>query len=154
MYAFLLTVHSLVRWLVLISLTLSTIKAFRGWIGGGVFSGTDKKLLRATVSITHLQFVIGLGLYFFSPTVRYFLGNFSAAVHERDPRFFGVEHITMMAIAIVLITVGSSKTKRRATDQGKFKTMAIWLGVGLLIIFLSIPWSFSPFTSRPYFRFF
>lgn len=58
----------------------------------------------------------------------------------------------MMLIAIVVITFGSIATKRKTSDVEKFKTMAIWYTVAFVIIFLSIPWGFSPFTSRPYFR--
>jgi hypothetical protein len=84
--------------------------------------------------------------------VRYFLQNFSTAVHERDARFFGMEHITMMFVAVAVISAGSVKANKNKTASGKFRTMAIWFSVGLLIIFLSIPWEFSPFTRRPYFR--
>lgn len=105
-------------------------------------------------SSAHLQLVIGLTLYVISPVVRYFLTYFKEAVHQREIRFFGMEHVTMMLLAIVLLTIGSAKTKRKTTDRQKFKTMAIWFTIALLIIFLSIPWHFSPFTSRPYFRWF
>ncbi|MEJ7740420.1 MAG: hypothetical protein WKF97_23625 [Chitinophagaceae bacterium] len=63
-----------------------------------------------------------------------------------------MEHITMMLTAIIVITIGSAKTKRKSTDQEKFKTMATWFTIGLLIILTSIPWPFSPLTSRPFFR--
>jgi hypothetical protein len=63
-----------------------------------------------------------------------------------------MEHITMMAIAITVLTVGSVKAKRKPTDQQKFKTMAVWFTVALLIILSSIPWSFSPLIARPNFR--
>jgi hypothetical protein len=96
--------------------------------------------------------LIGLWLYLISPLVGYFLDNFKSAVHERDLRFFGMEHITMMLVAVVVVSIGSSTAKRKQTDEGKFKTMTIWYTAGLIIIFLSIPWNFSPFTSRPYFR--
>jgi multisubunit Na+/H+ antiporter MnhB subunit len=86
--------------------------------------------------------------------VNYFLENFSEAVHMREIRFFGMEHITMMTISIILLTIGSIKVKKKSTDQEKFKTMLIWYSIVLAIIFLSIPWKFSPFTARPYFRFF
>ncbi|HWZ35774.1 MAG TPA: hypothetical protein VNW51_06410, partial [Mucilaginibacter sp.] len=67
-------------------------------------------------------------------------------------RFFGMEHITMMLIAITLITIGSAKIKQKPTDEQKFKAWAIWYTIALAIIFFSIPWAFSPFTSRPYYR--
>ena len=98
--------------------------------------------------------VLGIGLYCISPVVRYFMSYFKKAVHEREIRFFGMEHITMMLIAIALITVGSAKSKRQTTDRQRFRIMAIWFTIALVIIFASIPWHFSPFTRRPYFRWF
>ena len=77
---------------------------------------------------------------------------FKEAVHERQLRFFGMEHITMMLIAITVITVGSIRAKRKSTDHDKFKTMALWFSVGLLLILMSIPWGFPPLVDRPYFR--
>lgn len=58
----------------------------------------------------------------------------------------------MMFLAVAVISIGSGKAKREIKDAGKFKIMAIWFAVGLLIILSSVPWPFSPFTSRPYFR--
>ena len=58
----------------------------------------------------------------------------------------------MMLIAITVITLGSVKAKRKNTDRDKFKTMAIWFTVGLLLILMSIPWGFPPLVSRPYLR--
>jgi len=96
--------------------------------------------------------IIGLWLYFISPIVAYFLYNFSTAVHNRQVRFFGMEHVTMMLTGIILITIGSAKAKRKTTDKEKFKTMAIWFTIALLVILSSVPWSFSPLVSRPLFR--
>lgn len=154
MYAVLLTLHSLVRWLVLINLLFAIIEAYRGWLKKRPFTKTDNTIRSVAVTTAHIQLVLGICLYAISPVVRYFLSYFKQAVHEREIRFFGMEHVTMMVIAIVLITIGSAKTKKQQTDQQKFKTMAIWFTIALVIIFLSIPWHFSPFTSRPYFRWF
>lgn len=152
MYSVLLTIHSWFRWLVLASLLYALYRSYFGWLKGRCFTPFENWVRHATATVSHIQFMIGLGLYFFSPIVSYFVHNFSNAVHERDLRFFGMEHITMMFIAISLITMGSVKAKKRKTDREKFKTIAIWYSLGLLIIFLSIPWEFSPFTRRPYFR--
>jgi hypothetical protein len=56
-------------------------------------------------------------------------------------------------IAVSMITHGSTQAKRRTDDADKFRAMAIWFTIALVIIFLSIPWPFSPFTARPYYRF-
>ena len=152
MYHFLIVTHSLFRWLVLISLLFAIYRAYFGWLTKRVFTPLENSIQNFALTITNIQFLIGLWLYFKSPIVDYFWDNFKVAVHERDIRFFGMEHITMMFIAVAIINTGSSLLKRRTTDNSKFKTIAIWFSVGLIIIFLSIPWQFSPFTSRPYFR--
>ena len=86
-----------------------------------------------------------------SPLVSYFWTDVSQTIHERYPRFFGLEHASIMILAIIIITIGSAKSKRKTTDKEKFKTMATWYTVGLVLIFANIPWSFSPLVSRPEF---
>lgn len=152
MYIFLLALHSLTRWLVLTSLLLSIFIAYRGWLLNKVYTKLDNNIRIITATIAHIQLIFGLWLYFISPIVHYFLNNFATAVHERQIRFFGMEHVTIMLTAIVIITIGSAKAKRKPTDHEKFKTMAIWFTIGLLLILTSIPWSFSPLVSRPLFR--
>ena len=152
MYSVLLILHSVIRWLVLTSLTYAAYRAYSGKKSGRLFSKLDDKARRLTVTMAHVQLMLGLWLYFISPIVDYFLHNFKQAVHMREIRFFGMEHITMMVISIVLLTMGSVRVKRKKTDHEKFKTMFTWYLIVLVIIFLSIPWAFSPFTSRPYLR--
>jgi len=152
MYSFLLALHSLVRWFVLASLLFGIYRGYRGWFQKKPFLKLDEQVRWITATIAHIQLIFGLWLYFISPIVNYFLHNFKDAVHNRQIRFFGMEHITMMLTAIVLITIGSAKAKRKTTDIAKFKTMAIWFTIALLVILSSIPWSFSPLISRPLFR--
>src|SRR5262245_30459916 len=145
MYITLLAIHSLLRWLVLASLFFAIFRAYRGWFQNKAFTPLENSVRHTTATIVHIQFLVGLWLYFVSPVVSYFLKNFKTAVHERDIRFFGMEHVTMMLIAVSVITIGSMSAKKKESDQAKFKTIAIWYTVGLVIIFLSIPWKFSPF---------
>ena len=152
MYSTVLALHSLVRWLVLISLLFSIFLAYKGWFTKKNFSRFDNSVRHWTATIAHIQLVLGLWLYFISPIINYFLHHYKEAVHEREIRFFGMEHSVMMLTAIVIITIGSAKAKRKLTDKEKFKTMAIWFTVALLIILISIPWAFSSFASRPYLR--
>jgi len=154
MYATLLVLHSLTRWLVLSSLLFAIFWNYRGWLLNKPYLQFDGMVRQVTVTIAHIQFTLGVFLYFISPIVAYFLHNFSIAVHQRVIRFFGMEHVTMMVIAVTAMTIGSSKAKRLLTDKEKFKTTAVWFTVALLIILSSIPWSFSPLISRPSFRWF
>lgn len=152
MYSTLLAFHSLLRWLVLASLLYTTYRAYKGWFSGKSFSAFDNSVRHITATIAHIQLIAGLWLYFISPVIKYFLNNFKDAVHERPIRFFGMEHSTMMLAAIIIITIGSASAKLKNTGKEKFKTIAIWFSIGLLVILISIPWPFSPLVSRPYFR--
>lgn len=152
MYPTVLAIHSLVRWFVLISLFYAIYRSYNGWFKNRTFSRLDNAVRHWTATVAHIQLVAGIWLYFASPIVDYFLHHYKDAVHQRGIRFFGMEHSSMMFISIILITIGSAKAKRKQTDTEKFKTMAIWFSIALLIILVSIPWPFSPMAGRPYFR--
>lgn len=152
MYTIVLAIHSLTRWLVLASLVFAIFRAYRGWLTNATFAGFDNKVRHVTATIAHVQLVLGLWLYFISPLTTYFLNHYSDAVHNRELRFFGMEHITMMLLAITIITIGSVATKRKTGHRRKYRTMAVWYTIALLIIISSVPWSFSPVVSRPNFR--
>lgn len=152
MFSTLLALHSLFRWFVLISIVYSIFLGYRGWLKKRPFTSYDKWVRLITVSFAHIQLMIGGWLYFISPIVDYFLKNFSESMHQTQLRFFGMEHVTMMLVGIGVVTVGSSIARRKKTDEEKFKAIAIWYSIALFVIFTSIPWEFSPFTSRPYFR--
>lgn len=152
MYAAVLTLHSWFRWLVLVSLIVTLYRAYSGWRNHRSFSGLDNTLRHTTATIAHVQLILGITLYFLSPIVSYFLNNFGEGVHLREIRFFGMEHIVMMLTAVTVITIGSIKTKQKSTDREKFKTMAIWYGIGLFLILVSIPWGILFLVSRPLLR--
>ena len=152
MYPFLLALHSLIRWFVVAGLLFALYRCYRGLFLKTAFNKTDNFARIAVMAVAHVQLIVGLSLYTISPVVHYFLNNFKTAVHERQIRFFGMEHITMMVIAVAVITIGSIKAGRKTADQEKFKTLAVWLSIAFVMIFLSVPWAFSPLTSRPYFR--
>lgn len=154
MYLTLLTLHSWGRWLVLTSLILAIFRGYKGWFSGKPFSTLDNNVRHWTATIAHIQLLLGIWLYFISPVIDYFLHHYKVAVHQREIRFFGMEHSLVMLISIIIITIGSAKAKRKKTDLEKFKTMAIWYTIGLFLILTSVPWAFSPLVSRPYFRFF
>ena len=144
--------HSLIKWLLLAGLICSIYRAYRGWKLGLVFSKADNAVRHWTATIAHIQLVIGILLYTQSPVTSYFWKNFKENTHEPQALFFGMVHIALMLTAIVLLTIGSSLAKRRSTDKEKFKTMLAYFLIALFIIFIAIPWPFSPLAQRPYFR--
>jgi hypothetical protein len=151
MYLPLIFTHSLVRWLVVFSLVYAIIRGLRGWSAHSNFSKTDNLVRHLTATIAHIQLMIGWVLYFNSPFIVYFRTHFKKAIHQSDLLFFGMIHITLMTIAIIVITIGSSAAKRQETDLAKFRIMTIFYVIAFLIIFIAIPWPFSPFSARTYF---
>lgn len=152
MYSILLLLHSLFRWLVLVSLLYAIIRAYRGYAGQLAFSAADNSIRHWMATIAHSQLTLGFALYFISPVIDSFRQQ---GIKAGGPvAFFGFIHIGLMLLAIVLITLGSSIAKRQLVDRAKFRVMLIWFSVSLLIILLAIPWPFSPLASRPYFRLF
>lgn len=152
MYQTLTFLHSTFRWLVLLSLFYSIFRAYKGYFSNKEFSKTDNSVRHWSATIAHIQLVLGITLYSQSPIIKYFWDNFNEAKKSFDLLFFGLIHIFLMLFSIILITIGSSVSKRKITGKDKFKTMLIYYAIALIIIFIAIPWPFSPLANRPYFR--
>ena len=150
MYHTLVFTHSIVRWLVLVSLVYAIFRAYKGYFSNKAFTKADNSVRHWTATMAHIQIVIGILLYTQSPTIKYFWSSVKEA--SSDAAFFGLVHIALMLAAIVVVTVGSALAKRKQTDKDKFKSMLVWFSVSLIIILIAIPWPFSPFANRPYFR--
>ncbi len=152
MYSTLLSLHSLVRWLVLFFLLYSICRAFVGYTRNKSFSKTDNAFRHWTATAAHIQLMIGMILYTQSPVVKYFWTDTKTAMQNPELTFYGLIHIMLMLTAIVVLTIGSALSKRRSTDKEKFKTMLVWFSISMIIIFIAIPWPFSPLSGRPNFR--
>ena len=89
-----------------------------------------------------IQLLVGLILYFNSAWFDLLKSNAKVVMQNDVPRFFAVEHVTMMVIAWLLVHVGRSMVKRSGTDALKHRRSLIYFGVALVIIFIMIPWPF------------
>jgi hypothetical protein len=152
MYFSLLLLHSFFRWIVVLSLLYAIYRSVRGWRGRLPFSATDNTVRHVTATIAHVQMALGYVLYFKSPVITYFRSHYQEAIQQFDYLFFGLLHVVLMTVAVIVITIGSSMSKRIETDKRKFQAMALLFALGLLIIFIAIPWPFSPLANRPYLR--
>lgn len=151
-FPLLLALHSGMRWLLLISLLLAIFSAYRGYTTRRMFTKTDNALRHWTATFAHIQLILGTLVYSYSPVIQYFWKNKAQALPNFPVSFFAIVHLLFMLSAIVVLTLGSALAKRKATDTEKFKTMLVWFSIALVIIFVAIPWPFSPFATRPYFR--
>lgn len=144
LYSILVHAHSGLRWVLLILLLASIVKAYRKWQNRDDYTAGDNKLYLFTLIATHVQFLIGLVLYFISPKVPLFDANLESGAIMRESlyRFYTVEHLVGMLIAVVLITIGRSRSRRMSSAIKKHKTVFTFFGIALLLILLSIPWPF------------
>lgn len=150
LYPYLLMIHNVFRWLVLGSLGAALVSGWLGWRWPRSYRPADGLLRTAATSIAHTQLLLGAYLYAISPIVRYFWQAKPSFSESPEFPFFGLIHISFMFVAIVVMTVGSSKAKRQTADRQRFKTTAIYFSVAFILILLAIPWPFSPLAARPW----
>jgi uncharacterized membrane protein len=135
MYTGLLHTHSLLRYFILIGLVVVIIKALIGLINNQPYGKWDNKLGLYLFIFTHMQLLIGLILYFVSPFVKF--GE--TTMSDKTTRYWTVEHAFAMLVAVVLITLARTTSKRMTDDQAKHKRMAIFNFVALVVI-LAVIW--------------
>lgn len=138
----LLRSHSGLRWLVLAAIVGAIVKSAMSLSSGKAYDALDNKLSLFALIFSHIQLLLGLALYMGRGWISVIIDDPSTAMKEGGIRFWAVEHIFGMVIAIALITIGRIASKKAATDKGKFKKVLIYFSIGLLIIFATIPWPF------------
>lgn len=152
MYSVLLTLHSIVRWLIVLAALASVGRALGGLRGGQAWTALDKRLGIIFTSAMDTQLLIGLLLYFFySPVTTNALRDLGGAMSQSDIRFFAVDHLFAMLIAVVLAHIGWARAKKASSDSAKFRQIAIFFGLAIVLVLLSIPWPFSS-VARPWLR--
>ena len=152
MYSAFLMIHNLLRWVVLLVAILAVVRAVIGVNGRREWAAADQAAGQWFGRMLDLQLLLGLVLYIFlSPFTREAFGDFGAAMRNPPLRFFAVEHIVGMIIAVALAHIGTARIKK-ATEAGlRHKNALIFYSLALVIMLLSIPW---PGTAggRPLFR--
>ena len=128
--------HSGIRWILLALLLYAIYNAYTGWRGGRKFLDKDRKANLFAMIAAHVQLLIGLALWAMAGRFR-INGD---VMKDAMLRFFAVEHFTLMLIAIILITVGYSRSKKGTEDAKRFK-VAFWcFTIALVLILVAIPW--------------
>jgi heme A synthase len=141
MYETIKFLHSYWAYLVLILLVISTFNALIKYFGNKDFGAFDFRVSLFTLIVFHIQLLIGIVLYFLSP---YFslISNKGMGEIMKDSllRSNIIEHPLTMIIAVVLITMGYSKHKKKLTSKPKFKMMSIFYTIALILVLAKIPW--------------
>ncbi|WP_026775967.1 hypothetical protein [Polaribacter sp. Hel_I_88] len=134
-------VHSYWAYLVLLILIFAVVNAIIGFTQKKQFTDKDLRIGLFALIATHIQLLIGIVWYFMSPWFELLTTDAATVMKTKEVRLLAIEHPLMMIIAIVLITIGWSKHKKKTTDTAKFKMFAIFYGLGLVVILSRIPWN-------------
>jgi hypothetical protein len=141
MYPFILAIHNIIRWVALIAGILAAVMGLIGWFGKKDWTKRDRLLGVIYTSSMDVQLLLGLLLYFvFSPITKGAFNDFGAAMGIPDQRFFAVEHVFTMVVALVFAHLGSMLPKRVDESVAKHRRAAIWFTLSVLIILAGIPW--------------
>lgn len=132
--------HSWLRYAVLGLGIALLVTSLRGWRAGRVWSRGDERVQSAFVGVLDTQMLLGLILYFgLSPLAAAARADLGAAMKNPELRFFGVEHIATMLIAVVVAHAGRSRGKRKqgaARQRTTLITQLLWL----VLTLAAIPW--------------
>jgi len=145
--------HNLLRWVVLILALLTIIKSLSGMSGKRPFTPGDRKVTLFFMIFMDIQLLIGLILYFtgtwgIKNIQNQGMGN---VMKDSVSRFFAIEHLTGMLIAIIFAHVAYAFAKKNMDDKAKFKKIFLFSLLSFIVMMATIPWPFREAIARPLF---
>lgn len=135
-------VHSYMAYIVLAVLFLAVFNAIRGMAGSRIYNfHKDLRISLFALILSHIQLLLGLILFFISANGLKAIQTLGMGGLNAEARLLALEHPVINIVAIALITVGWSRHKKQMEDKKKFRSIAIFYGLGLLFILSRIPWA-------------
>jgi len=154
LYLLFLTLHNLVRWVVIAAAVYALGRAFHGWLGKRDWTRADEQAGRWYITAFDVQILLGLILYFFfSQAGAITLQNLGAAMADPNNLFFGVVHWLVIAVAAGIAHVGRVLARRQADATARHMRLALFFSASIVLVLLTIPWEGLPY-GRPLFRLF
>lgn len=150
-YTNLLIVHSYYRWVVLLVLVIQFLWIWQNKKVNKDYTHKDFRLHLLFTLLIDIQLILGWMLYDHSLIVSSFWKDLAIGIKQRQMRFFGLEHMSMMTLGILLSNIYCIKAYSWIGTKAFNLLWRPYLWI-YFILLSSIPWSFSPLTSRPNFR--
>jgi hypothetical protein len=152
MYTALLTVHSYLRWVVLILALLALARAIAGVAQRRPWTPADDSAAKWFTIGLDVQMLIGLLLYFiFSPFTMSAWSDIGSAMGDSTTRFVVVEHPFGMLIALALAHIGRARIRKSRDSARRHRTALVFFGLAIVIVLVTIPWPGRP-GGRPLLR--
>lgn len=141
MYTGLLHLHNALRWVIIILLLVTLVQALTKKEG---IQKTSLWLLIAA----HITLLLGLYQYFTGAWGYNLISQqgFGEVMKSAQSRFWAVEHISSMLLAIVLITLARGKAKKL-----NYRGALLLYVVAFLLIMAAVPWPFREGIARSLF---
>ena len=138
----LINVHSYLAYVVLAMLFIAVANALIGLAQNKMFTlEKDFRISLFTLILTHLQLLLGLIVYFTSASGWNAIQQLGMGGMNSAARLLAVEHPFVNILGVVFITIGWSRHKKFMEGNKKFKSIAIFYGIGLVLILSRIPWT-------------
>lgn len=144
MYSTVKLLHSYWAYLVLIVLVMAVVNAIFKSVSGKEYHAKDFRISLFTLIVSHIQLLIGVLLYFVSDKFELWSDLGGKVMSNSLARLYLVEHPLINIIAVVLITIGYSKHKKKLTSKAKLKLIAIFYTIALVLFLSRIPWDVWP----------
>ena len=149
----LLVLHGLLRWGVLALAVAALVRCLGGARAGRAWGAGDTKLVRGFVIALDTEVLLGLLLWGgVSPLGVRMFGQAGVAMKTAALRFFMVEHVFGMLVAVAVLHVLVVRARRLGEDPARFGKTATAIGLALAFVVLSMPWPFLAY-GRPLLRF-
>jgi hypothetical protein len=139
MYTGLLHLHKTLAYAALVLLFIATIRSLYGLLNQKAHTEGDRKLGLFTLISVHLQFVVGL-LLFFAAGYHTLFSEMGEVMSSAPLRYKVIEHPLTMILGVVAVTIGYSRSKRADNDRGKHKSKALFFLIGLALVLSRVPW--------------
>jgi len=127
MSQFVLILHSLVRWIVLLTLLFALFRIYRGRFGKREWDAADGRAVQVFAIAVDVQMLLGIVLLL--------VNGFA------DLGSFWMDHIIPMVVAVAFAHIASAQAKKDAPAEVRFRKTAFWLILVLVVILVAIPWA-------------
>jgi cytochrome bd-type quinol oxidase subunit 2 len=132
MLAIVLSLHSLLRWAVLVAAAWATFAAIRG--SGRVWTRRARLPGVALAALADTQLLLGLALWAgLSPY---------AITRGISSSWWSLVHPLLGVAVVALVHVGSVRVKRGLDDGARWRAAARFYGAALLVAVAATPWPF------------
>ena len=149
MYAGFVHLHNMLRWVILILLLINIIRHVTA--SAQPYGKKDRQIGLWLMISAHVMLLLGLFQYIYGGSgLALFQQDGAGVMKDKVLRYWAVEHIGGMLVAIVLITLGYGVRRKSFNDFVKHRRALILYTVALLLILASMPWPWREGVARPW----